>query len=214
MKLVYNITALLTLMLVSISLAFASSVDKVQIVSTSQENQSAVIKMQDGSVKNIKLGDDIFGEQAAEGKNGTVKSAEQKKAMFKPGDVVRITPAGSDEQKAGSAKQEVTKGQQMSDGSVKYKGRAQNSKQSTFKSQIKVVEVLDGKVILEELTSHGLETIILSLVENKTADGKGQKGKVTKVTRISKQPDGARMSLGVKQISIQESPSSGRLMTK
>jgi|WetSurMetagenome_2_1015567.scaffolds.fasta_scaffold00253_7 hypothetical protein len=176
---------------VDTALAFGDPIKSIQLVETLQENQTAVIKMPDGSLKKVAVGDDIFSKQdtansiqgtadgkqkignskqvAADGKQQTADGAGKKKSKFKKGATVQITPAKESARRI--------KGQRI----------------------VTVVEILDNKLVLEEMTPKGLDTIVLSLVD-------GGKGKVTKVTKISKYSGDTKPQMGM-------TPVSGSLVT-
>jgi Tfp pilus assembly protein PilP len=108
----------------------ASSLDNVQIIKISSRDQQAIIKMEDGKMRVVKVGEIILDNNEIQGAELGVQSKDKE--------------VQSSELKVPSKDKDV-----------------QSSKFKRQSNKAKIVEITSGRIVLEEVTKDGPETIVM-----------------------------------------------------
>ncbi len=185
---------LLLFALASAPAVCADSLDRIQIIKISARDKQAIVKMDDGKMRIIKVGEDIAvqpDDQAVPDAKDQKQSPAEKQTPEKDQKAAVNTKESKARLKAGKTKADQEKTVKAEDRAAGVKKEAAAGRKAT------VTEISAGLIVLEEKTKSGPETIILRLEqkEEKTAKNTLQKdrGQVpenkTIVERIRKRPD-------------------------
>jgi hypothetical protein len=184
-KLLFSLGIMILFLTMNTSVSHADSLDKIQIIRISARDKQAIVKMDDGKMRIVKVGEEI-----------TIKPDEvtvSDNKVQSPDPVNAETESKADARRiSGQSKDKKGKG-------IKQDRRpGPSKKESTIDRKAAVTEIASGRIVLEEKTKSGPETIILrseekgktseSKIQGSKLDGQGTESK-TIVERIRKQPD-------------------------
>ncbi len=178
-KKILSIGIIILFLMINAPSSYADSLDKIQILKISARDKQAIVKLEDGKMLIIKMGEEIIIRPEEEVSADAKGQSTDKKIQVK-------------DDKGKSAKPV------LQPGPVK--------KGNMLIRKAKVVEITADTIVLEEVTKAGAETIIMSLKNNnvqsselkiQSKDNKGQSsksdvrdaGSTTEIYRIRKQPD-------------------------
>lgn len=196
---------IITLFLALCTCSYADSLDKMQIVKISARDKRAIVKMDDATLRIIKVGEEIPirpDEAITSDAEAHIQGPGDQPAS--PGDqktIAGISKENKTMKKTKSAKnkrdKELTAKKDVKDGPVK--------KDSNASRKAAVIDISAGRIVLEETTKTGVETIILRLEEPTERPGSKVRGVAasdltdkdktqpiqskTIVERIRRQPD-------------------------
>ena len=152
--------------------AYAESIDDIRVIKISAHDQRAIIKTTERELRIIKVGDVLQVQSSPLRNHGFLDKGA---GSYQP---------GNEQLNSYQQRNEQLKSYQQSAVSGQQEKQSKNNEQRTaFRNQhkiveLKVVEIAKGRVVLEEETENGIETVIIRL----------DKGKQT-VERIKRTPD-------------------------
>ena len=184
-KLLFSLAIMISFLTMSTSVSHADSLDKIQIIKISARDKQAIVRMDDGKMRIVRVGEEI---------------------TIKPDEVTVSDNKFQSPDPANAAKESKADARRISGQSKDKKGKGvkedcqpgPSKKESTIGRKATVTEIAFDRIVLEEKTKSGPETIILRSEEKgKTSQSKIQGSKLagqgteskTVVERIRRQPD-------------------------
>ncbi|MRR16956.1 MAG: hypothetical protein EG826_10915 [Deltaproteobacteria bacterium] len=183
--LLFSLGLMISLFTTITSVSYADSLDKIQIIKISARDKQAIVKMDDGKLRIVKVGEEIMitpDEMTVS--DNSVQSPEPANVLEKSDTGARRAAGRREVRKEKDARQDRRTGPVTTENRIARKAT--------------VTEVAPGRIVLIAKTKTGPETIIVRLEEKgKTSESEIQGSKstgqstesITIVERIRKNPD-------------------------
>ena len=194
LKAIISSLSLLLIAFTLVSPVFADLLDKIQIIKISARDKQAIVRMDDGKMRILKVGEEIVirpGEESVASEKDTKQNPADRQMMAKE----RKASGADKEARTGLTPGETKSEREKIGGPENRPVSAKNDIATGRKATVE--EIAAGRIVLEEKTKSGLETIILRLApkdsraENKAMpkDNGGIPETKTTIERISKKPE-------------------------